>query len=85
MFSVAEAVAGRPYWLRVGSKICYYKNHFMRSAETTGGVKGKSYYTTTFSVTFPHENDVCYLAYHFPYTYTMLQVCCIVFAHFSTC
>ena len=74
MFSVSEAVQGRPCWTRVGSEICYYKNHYVRSAQTTGGVRGKSYYTATFSVTFRHRNDVCYLAYHYPYTYSMMQV-----------
>ncbi|XP_064653277.1 cytosolic carboxypeptidase 1-like isoform X2 [Lineus longissimus] len=73
MYSVAEAVAGRPHWVRAGTDICYYKNHFLRSSQTTGGVPGKMFYTTTFTVKFQHENDVCYLAYHYPYTYTMLQ------------
>ncbi|KAL3865591.1 hypothetical protein ACJMK2_042966 [Sinanodonta woodiana] len=73
MFSVMESMQGRPYWVRVGSDICYYKNHFTRSPLVTGGVKGKTYYTTTFTVTFKHSRDVCYLAYHYPYTYSMLQ------------
>ncbi|CAH1796187.1 unnamed protein product [Owenia fusiformis] len=73
MFSVREAMEGRPYWTRVGSEICYYRNHFTRSSQVTGGVKGKSYYTTTFTIMFPHTRDVCYLAYHFPYTYSTLQ------------
>jgi hypothetical protein len=75
MFSVSEALQGRPFWYRVGTKLCYYKNHFVRSTQTTGGVRGKTYYTATFTVTFKQERDVCYLAYHYPYTYTMLQVC----------
>ena len=74
MFSVVEALQGRPNWTRVGSEICYYKNHFVRSSLTTGGARGKSYYTATFTIEFPHKNDVCYVAYHYPYTYTMLQV-----------
>jgi len=73
MYSVREAMYGRPYWFRTGAKICYYKNHFVRSAQTTGGQHGKTYCTTSFNVTFRHDNDVCYIAYHFPYTYTMLQ------------
>ena len=60
--------------MRVGKDICYYRNHFLRSSQTTGGVKGKAYYTTTFTVRFMHNCDVCYLAYHYPYTYTMLRV-----------
>ncbi|XP_033749645.1 LOW QUALITY PROTEIN: cytosolic carboxypeptidase 1-like [Pecten maximus] len=73
MFSVSEALDGKPYWSRVGTDICYYRNHFTRSAQATGGVKGKTYYTTTFTVKFKHNKDVCYLAYHYPYTYTTLQ------------
>ncbi|XP_013413553.1 cytosolic carboxypeptidase 1 isoform X1 [Lingula anatina] len=73
MYSVKEALQGRPHWLRVGSEICYYKNHFTRSSQVTGGQKGKTYYTATFTITFKHERDICYIAYHFPYTYTMLQ------------
>ncbi|XP_061172292.1 cytosolic carboxypeptidase 1-like [Saccostrea echinata] len=73
MFSVTEAMDGKPYWLRKGSTICYYKNHFTRSAQATGGVKGKTYYTATFTMTFKHDKDICYLAYHYPYTYTTLQ------------
>lgn len=74
MFSVTDAMDGKPYWFRTGTSICYYKNHFTRSAQATGGVKGKTYYTATFTVTFKHDKDICYLAYHFPYTYTTLQV-----------
>ncbi|KAK3098121.1 hypothetical protein FSP39_016346 [Pinctada imbricata] len=73
MFSVTEAIEGRPYWFRTGTDICYYRNHFTRSPQATGGVKGKTYYTATFTVTFKHNKDICYLAYHYPYTYTTLQ------------
>ncbi|KAK3852938.1 hypothetical protein Pcinc_040492 [Petrolisthes cinctipes] len=38
-----------------------------------GGQTNKCYYTATFTVVFPHDYDVCYLAYHYPYTYTRLQ------------
>ena len=82
MFSVMEAMQGRPAWVRVGKDICYYRNHFLRSSQTTGGVKGKAYYTTTFTVRFMHNCDVCYLAYHYPYTYTMLRVSTIARAHY---
>ena len=30
--------------------------------------EGKPYYTATFTVAFPHEDDVCWLAYAYPYT-----------------
>lgn len=73
MFSVIEAIQGRPRWVRTGTDICYYRNHFLRAPQTTGGVKGKAYYTATFTVCFQHQYDVCYLAYHYPYTYTALK------------
>ncbi|XP_069817881.1 cytosolic carboxypeptidase 1 isoform X2 [Dendropsophus ebraccatus] len=74
MYSVQEALASRPWWIRVGTDICYYKNHFSRSSIATGGQKGKSYYTLTFTVSFVHKDDVCYFAYHYPYTYSTLQM-----------
>ncbi|KAG7468180.1 hypothetical protein MATL_G00140060, partial [Megalops atlanticus] len=69
LYSVCEALQGRAHWVRVGSEICYYRNHFCPS----GCQKGPSYYTLTFTVTFRHSDDVCYLAYHYPYTYSALQ------------
>ncbi|KAJ8412935.1 hypothetical protein AAFF_G00105170 [Aldrovandia affinis] len=69
LYSVREALQGRGHWVRVGSEICYYRNHFRPS----GQQKGPSYYTLSFSVTFRHSDDVCYLAYHYPYTYSALQ------------
>jgi len=66
LFSVMEAQCGRPGWVRTGVDICYYRNCYQRPA------RGKTYLTTSFTVTFPHTHDVCYLAYHFPYTYSRL-------------
>ncbi|KAK0145927.1 Cytosolic carboxypeptidase 1 [Merluccius polli] len=74
MYSVQEAISGRPRWVRTGEDICYYKNHFSRSSMATGGQKGKSYYTMTFSMSFSHRDDVCYFAYHYPYTYSTLKM-----------
>lgn len=34
----------------------------------------KKFYTLTFTVCFPLEKDVCFIAYHYPYTVTMLKV-----------
>ncbi|XP_034173471.2 cytosolic carboxypeptidase 1 isoform X4 [Osmia lignaria lignaria] len=67
LFSVTEAQLGRPGWVRTGAEICYYRNCYQRPA------KGKNYLTTSFTVAFPHSYDVCYLAYHFPYTYSQLM------------
>ncbi|XP_029156275.1 cytosolic carboxypeptidase 1-like isoform X2 [Nylanderia fulva] len=66
LFSVTEAQCGRPGWVRTGVDICYYRNCYQRPG------KGKTYLTTSFTVAFPHASDVCYLAYHFPYTYSRL-------------
>ncbi|KAJ8285431.1 hypothetical protein GJAV_G00026720 [Gymnothorax javanicus] len=74
MYSVQEAIRGQPRWVRTGTDICYYKNHFSRSSMATGGQKGKSYYTLTFTVTFHNKDDVCYFAYHYPYTYSTLKM-----------
>ncbi|MGH0140163.1 UNVERIFIED_CONTAM: hypothetical protein FKN15_070536 [Acipenser sinensis] len=74
LYSVREALEGNPHWVRAGSDICYYKNHFSQSSLPGRGQKGRTYYTLTFSVTFQHSEDVCYLAYHYPYTYSSLQM-----------
>ncbi|XP_078141437.1 cytosolic carboxypeptidase 1 isoform X1 [Centroberyx gerrardi] len=74
MYSVQEAISGRPRWVRTGADICYYKNHFSRSSIAAGGQKGKSYYTMSFSTNFSHKDDVCYFAYHYPYTYSTLKM-----------
>lgn len=66
MFSVKEAKSGRMGWVRTGVDICYYRNCYQRG-------KGRSYLTTSFTINFPHSYDVCYLAYHFPYTYSRLM------------
>ncbi|XP_034935304.1 cytosolic carboxypeptidase 1-like isoform X2 [Chelonus insularis] len=67
LFSVLESQLGRPGWVRIGSDICYYRNCYRRPC------KNKNYLTTSFTVTFPHSYDICYLAYHFPYTYSQLM------------
>ncbi|XP_041464945.1 cytosolic carboxypeptidase 1-like [Lytechinus variegatus] len=74
MYSVHEAMEGSPHWARVGSEVAYYKNNYSRSTAATGGPKGKTYFTFAFTLTFKHEKDICYLAYHYPYSYTTLQV-----------
>lgn len=61
--------------------VCFHlcRNHFARSSLAAGGQKGKSYYTLTFSINFGHKDDVCYLAYHYPYTYSTLKVIQMLF------
>ena len=74
MYSMTEAKLGRPHWVRIGNDTCYYRNHFLRNLSSAGGSKKSTYFTLTFTVTFRHDEDTCYFAYHYPYTYTKLQV-----------
>ncbi|XP_072134241.1 cytosolic carboxypeptidase 4 isoform X1 [Mobula birostris] len=73
MYSVREALCGRAHWVRVGSDIYYYKNHYYTHGSEEKGQKETAFYTLTFTVTFLHSKDVCYLAYHYPYTYSTLM------------
>uniref|UniRef100_A0A0R3T2P3 Peptidase_M14 domain-containing protein n=1 Tax=Rodentolepis nana TaxID=102285 RepID=A0A0R3T2P3_RODNA len=70
VFSVKEAVNGRPYWYRAGGCIKYYKNRFIRSGITAK--RNRNFYTATFTLQFEHHGDVCYIAYHYPYTHSRL-------------
>ena len=74
MYSAREALSTRPGWIRAGTNVTYYRNYFCRSQDAAGGQRGKTYFTSTFTITFPYPDDTCYLAYHYPYTFTMLQV-----------
>ncbi|XP_072258804.1 cytosolic carboxypeptidase 4 isoform X2 [Pyxicephalus adspersus] len=71
LYSVKEALSGKSYWIRTGSDICYYKNAFCYRASEAK--RRRRYFTLTFTVKFPHYDDVCYLAYHYPYTYSALM------------
>ncbi|KAL7643784.1 UNVERIFIED_CONTAM: hypothetical protein RMT77_005790 [Armadillidium vulgare] len=78
IFSVKDSLLGRTAWVRTGYDICYHKNHFARIPKNSENSKfrkgtGKSYYTVSMTLKFPHSNDVVYLAYHYPYTFTKLQ------------
>ncbi|XP_063304948.1 cytosolic carboxypeptidase 4 [Pelobates fuscus] len=71
MYSVTDALHEKPYWIRTAYNISYYKNLFcFRVPEER---KRRRYYTLTFTLSFPHNDDVCYLAYHYPYTYSALM------------
>ncbi|KAL0901365.1 hypothetical protein ABMA27_006642 [Loxostege sticticalis] len=69
LYSVKEAVMGKPGWVRAGSDICYYRNSYHYANQKN---HNKCYLTVTFNIEFPHTNDVCYIAYHFPFTYSMM-------------
>jgi len=64
-YSNTEAETQGVGWYRTASDIAYYANNIKR--------KSGSYYTLTFTVTFPHDHDTCYLAHCFPFTYSDLM------------
>lgn len=68
MFSTRDYLENGSGWKRVGEKIVYYGNHY------TNEDHSKQYRSLMFTVRFIYENDECYLAYHYPYTYTRLMV-----------
>ena len=81
VYSEKEAIEGRPGWLRAGTKITYYKNNFYYDSDIESGKERKEderqhhcCYTLSFSLSFPYSNDNCYVAYHFPYSFSMLMV-----------
>lgn len=86
LFSVTEARNGQAGWRRTGGNIWYHKNSYVYEATEHSsaavcprGDKGvktvrKNFFTLSFSVKFQHSGDECYLVYHYPYTYSMLQV-----------
>ncbi|XP_070686972.1 cytosolic carboxypeptidase 4 [Pempheris klunzingeri] len=69
LYSVREALEGRPQWVRTGTEVCYFRNHFC----PVQGRRRTAFYTLTFTITFKHNEDVCYLAYHYPYPYSALK------------
>ncbi|VBB29223.1 unnamed protein product [Acanthocheilonema viteae] len=75
LFSVTEAFRGNPKWVRVGSAICYCRNTFIRnnSGKTNDASAPRHHFSLYFTIRFKYHADVCYIAYHFPYTYSMLQ------------
>ena len=86
LYSEREAVEGRAGWTRTGSNITYYKNNYYfncpgeRAERGKGERQKKNYYTLTFTVSFPHSSDHCYIAYHYPYSYSMLMVRSVICA-----
>ncbi len=74
MFSGVEARLGRPYWTRVGHNVCYYRNHYLRYGHRSESKSETCFFSTSFTINFPHKDDICYIAYHYPYPYSSLQV-----------
>ena len=46
----------------------------VRPKSVGGSQISKRYFTATFTVSFPNSKDLYYIAYHYPYTYSMLKV-----------
>uniref|UniRef100_A0A0K2TS16 Cytosolic carboxypeptidase NnaDlike [Bombyx mori] n=1 Tax=Lepeophtheirus salmonis TaxID=72036 RepID=A0A0K2TS16_LEPSM len=73
LYSNIEAEKHYIGWTRVGSNIRYYKNKMISSDDEEEPEYDVSSYTLTFNLTFPHSNDIVYLAHCYPYSYTDLQ------------
>ncbi|CAI2299323.1 unnamed protein product [Caenorhabditis sp. 36 PRJEB53466] len=74
MYSMMDGANG---WRRTGENVCYFRNLYMNEHEekrnTDEKQKKKHYYSVRFNVTFQHTGDICYIAYHYPYTYSFLN------------
>lgn len=53
-------------WVRAGSDVYYGPNSIKRGKQQT-------YFTLTFTMEFPHEDDTVHLAHCYPYSYSDLQ------------
>ncbi|KAJ3226067.1 Cytosolic carboxypeptidase 1 [Clydaea vesicula] len=62
-------------WMRVGEEVYYYKNHYYKNPPSENFIDSADelYSSFTFQFQFPNSDDMCYFAYHYPYTYTNLQ------------
>ncbi|XP_060032388.1 cytosolic carboxypeptidase 2 isoform X3 [Erinaceus europaeus] len=65
MYSQLDASTHSIGWRREGNEIKYYKNNSDDGQQP--------FYCLTWTVQFPHDQDTCYFAHFYPYTYTDLQ------------
>ncbi|KAM9302117.1 cytosolic carboxypeptidase 2 [Gastrophryne carolinensis] len=65
LYSEQDAAVRGEGWKREGKDIKYCRNPHSQG--------GRSLYLLTWSFEFPHDNDTCYLAHCFPYTYSDLN------------
>jgi hypothetical protein len=63
-----------PVWRRVGENVVYLKNNYSKGSdsETTESNVDFTYSTLSFNLTFKTANDTCFIAYHYPYTFSKL-------------
>jgi hypothetical protein len=58
-------------WSRIGENVSYFTNNYKK-----GGEPSSCYASATFTISFTakefEEDGICYLAYHYPYTYSNL-------------
>ncbi|ESN99193.1 hypothetical protein HELRODRAFT_67454 [Helobdella robusta] len=60
-------------WFRSGSNVRYRQTNVDFVQRFSYLRSGKSYYTLEWDVTFPQDNDTCFMAHCYPYNYTNLQ------------
>ncbi|XP_060227403.1 cytosolic carboxypeptidase 2 isoform X3 [Meriones unguiculatus] len=65
MYSQLDAATYNIGWRREGHEIKYYKNNV--------DDRQQPLYCLTWTVQFPHDQDTCFFAHFYPYTYTDLQ------------
>ncbi|XP_075790448.1 cytosolic carboxypeptidase 3 isoform X2 [Pelodiscus sinensis] len=65
LYSEVDAKFHRVGWQRTGDEIKYYKNNL--------GQDGHQYFSLTWTFQFPYDQDTCYFAHCYPYTYSNLQ------------
>ncbi|CAM9120534.1 unnamed protein product [Bubo scandiacus] len=65
LYSEADAKKHKVGWRRTGDEIKYYKNN--------AGQGRRQYFSLTWTFQFPHDQDTCYFAHCYPYTYSDLQ------------
>ncbi len=73
--------SSRGKWTRMGTSPNYFRTwgRFETStarrltAALTKSKVSKAYFSASFKIIFPHENDSCYISYCYPYTYTDLH------------
>lgn len=65
MYSEADAKEHKVGWRRTGNEIKYYKTNVGRGR--------RQYFSLTWTFQFSHDQDTCYFAHCYPYTYSNLQ------------
>ncbi|XP_042639317.1 cytosolic carboxypeptidase 2 [Orycteropus afer afer] len=65
MYSQLDAKTHNIGWRREGNEIKYYKNNT--------DDRQQPFYCLTWTIQFPHDQDTCFFAHFYPYTYSDLQ------------